>query len=303
MFAVTYFKLVRWKNLLLITYSFLIIKFFLFKSLHLNTKLSVFQFTILLLAILLITASGYIINDIHDVKADLINKPKKVIVTKIISKETALRWYKITNTLGILAGVMLSIQLQKPTSAFIFLGTALLLYLYAKKLKGIALVGNLTVSFLIALCFLILPYFELPDLPNNQNYNVALTILIVLSLFAFSINLVREIVKDIEDINGDYALNIYTLPILIGRKRTKEIAAALCLFPLSLVIFMIVNFKETYKITSLYLLFSTLIPLLYIMFKLRTIKSKKKFHNISTILKIMMFLGINSVLIFSIFQQ
>ena len=107
-----------------------------FPSLLIETRLDLFSFLILLFSIVLITAAGYIINDIEDVISDNINKPKKLLISKVISVEKATEWYKIINTLGIALGIAFCLKIGKPTYSFIFIGTSILLYFYAKKLKS-----------------------------------------------------------------------------------------------------------------------------------------------------------------------
>ena len=297
-----YFKLIRWKNLLLVTYIFLIIKLLFFPSFYVETMLTGFQFFILLLSILLITAAGNIFNDIQDIKADLINEPQKVIVSKFVTVENAKRWYKITNTSGIVLGIALCLKIEKPTYSFFFIGAALLLYYYSIKLKSKPFIGNLVISFLIAFSILILGIFEIDFSVKNEYQNIAINIIIVLSIFAFTLNLIREIVKDIEDINGDNALNNKTLPIIFGINRIKVFSSFLCIIPIALIMLLIINYSHIYKITMLYLLFFSLIPLLYFLLKIRIAKKKKDFHKLSNLLKIIMFLGISSLIIFSIFH-
>ena len=113
--SAVYFKLIRWKNLLLIIYVYLLIKLLFFPLFSVKTSLSLFSFFILLISTVLITGAGYIINDIIDVKSDSINKPKKLIVSKIISIEKARQWYKVTNTLGIALGIAFCLNIGKPT--------------------------------------------------------------------------------------------------------------------------------------------------------------------------------------------
>ena len=156
-----FLKIIRWKNLLLLVYTQLIIKLILFKSFTIESQLSTVQFVTFVLALLFITAAGYIINDIYDVKSDLINKPSKVIVSKIISKENAQRWYLITNTFGIVFGIIVSLSVQKPAYSFIFIGASLLLYYYSKTLKSMPLIGNSIVSLLIGSSILILYIFDI----------------------------------------------------------------------------------------------------------------------------------------------
>ena len=131
---------------------------------------------------------------------------------------------------------------------------------------------------------------------------MAFTIIKALSIFAFCMNLTREIIKDIEDVNGDYVLKISTLPILLGITRTKNIANLTILLPIGLLLFILLNFSESYKFTMLYLLITVFLPLVYISIKLFSVKNKNDFKKISTLLKITMFLGVNSLIIFSKFH-
>ena len=300
MVLATYFKLVRWKNLLLIVFVFFVLKFSFFSTLQIQTKLSVVDFLLLLLSVLAITAAGYIINDIFDVKTDLINKPTKVIVSQKISLETAKKWYKTTNTVGIVLGIALCIKISKPTHSFIFIGISLLLYYYSKKIKTTPFIGNFLVSLLIAFSVLIFPLFEIELIAKNNNQNLASQIIWMLFFFAFSLNLIREIVKDIEDVNGDYNLKMNTLPILLGILRTRRLILFLCIIPIGILLFIILKYSSIYKFTVLYLLLFVLMPLLYFTVKLRSAKKKTEFHKLSQLLKIIMLLGINSLLIFSI---
>lgn len=296
----TYLNLVRWKNLLLIIFVFFVLRFSLFNALEIETNLSLIEFFILLMSVLAITASGYIINDIFDIKTDLINKPNKVIVSQKISSETGKIWYKITNTIGIALGMALCIKISKPTYSFIFIGVALLLYFYSKKFKTIPFLGNFIVALLVAISVLILPLFDI-DLNADKNTQIlAIQIIWTVSVFAFSLTLIREIVKDIEDVNGDYNLKMRTLPILFGGSRTQKFVLFLCLIPIGMLLYIIVNFAAIYKFTVLYLLFFVLIPILYFGFKLKYAMKKREFYKLSLLLKIIMFLGINSLIIFSI---
>jgi len=297
-----FLNLVRWKNLLLITYVFILLKFQFFKVFNTKTNLTDFQFFLLLFSVLAIMAAGYIINDIFDIKTDEINKPNKVIVSRLISVEKAQNWYKILNVIGIGLGIILCLKIEKPTYSFIFICASLLLYYYSKKLKKIPFIGNLTIAFLISFSIFILAIFEMNVVEKSEINNFSFYSILILSGFAFIINIIREIVKDIEDVNGDNTLNLKTLPIIFGRKRIQYLASIFCLIPIGFLAYIILIFNETYKFLTIYLLFFSLIPLLYIFIKLRSVKKKKEFHQLSSLLKIIMFLGINSLLILSIFN-
>ena len=292
-----FLNLIRWKNLLLIAYIQIVIKFLFFPHFTIASNLTNFQFFILLTAIISITAAGYIINDILDIETDRINKPIKVIISMFFTEEIAKKWYLYLNTLGIFLGVFISLKIQKPTLSFIFIGAALLLYYYSKKLKSLPLIGNITVSFLVTINVLILLIFDLNSSIKDHDYNLVFSTILIVSFFAFCINIIRELVKDIEDVNGDYYLNMNTLPILIGRNRTKYIVTILCAFLVILLILFVTIFASEYKVISLYTIVFIVLPLLYITLKISKIKSQKKLHKISSLLKLIMFFGINIFII------
>ena len=298
----TYFKLIRWKNLLLIVFIFFVFKFLVFKTFHLDTNLSISYFIILLLSVLCITAAGYIVNDIFDIKSDSINKPDKLIVSKKITIEKAKQWYKITNVIGIFLGVLFCLKINKPTYSFVFISCALLLYFYSKKIKSTPLLGNILVSILTSVSVLILPLFDINFIAVYNNQPIVIQLIVAVSIFAFCLNLIRELVKDIEDVNGDYSLNMKTLPILIGVRRTRKIALIFTIIPILLLIYIVFKYSAIYKFSVLYLLLFVLIPLFYFAVRLKSAKNKTEFHTLSFGLKIIMFLGINSLIIFSIFQ-
>lgn len=295
-----FFKLIRWKNLLLILYTQLLLKYYFFTSFNITTKLTDFQFFILIFSIILITASGYIINDIFDINTDLINKPEKVIISKKITVDKGKKLYLLINTIGIALGIYLSLNIQKPTFSFLFIGASLLLYYYSKNFKSKPLIGNVIVSFLIAISILIIIWFDIDFSIKTHSQQLIIYSVWFLSFFAFFLNLIREIIKDIEDINGDYALNMNTLPILVGRKRTRYLASVICAFPLSLLLFILIKYSFEYKFTMLYLLIGTFLPILYVAIKLLNVKTPKNLNKLSTLLKIIMFLGINSLVILSL---
>ena len=187
-----FFRLIRWKNLLFIIYAQILIKFLFFPVFNIATNLSIFQFSIFLLGVILISAAGYIINNIEDLKTDLVNAAEKVVVSKQISIDSAKRLYLILNTFGIVFGLGLCLNIQKPSFSFIFIGTSLLLYYYSKKLKSKALIGNITVSLLIAVSMLLLGLLDVNQTFQNGTQSFALTVLFYLACFAFLLNLIRE---------------------------------------------------------------------------------------------------------------
>lgn len=297
---VAFLKLIRWKNLLLILYLQFILKLLVFPSFKVATNLSLFQFIILSSSVLLITAAGYIINDILDLKTDLINKPEKVLVSKQFSIEKSKQLYLWINSIGLVLGIGLSLQIEKPPYSFVFISASLLLYYYSKKFKTMPLIGNFIVSVLIAFSILIIYVIDIDSSIQTSAQEFVEKLIFGLALFAFLLNLIRELIKDIEDTKGDYGLNMNTLPILIGKKRTQITASFICALSVGLLALIIISIASIYKFTAIYLIIFTVLPLTYIGIKLRSINSLKGLKKVSLFLKIIMFLGLNSIILISL---
>ena len=282
-----FFQFIRYKNLLILVFVQLLFSFFFFKTdVNIVTLLLIIQSTVLL------AAAGNIINDFFDIETDLINKPNKVIVGKLISKKTTLLLYFVFNLFGILSGIVLAVMMDKIYAVFFFISISFLLYLYSSKLKKIPLLGNLVVSLLIAFSILMLSIFPPTTAALPINYHIYL---IIYAVFAFTLNLIREIVKDIEDIDGDYKQHLKTLPIVLGRKRTQHIVYYLCLLPF---IAIVILSSATKQISiQIYSIVALILPLAYFMYHIKEVKSKEKLHQLSGLLKIIMLLGILSILL------
>ncbi|SDW93587.1 4-hydroxybenzoate polyprenyltransferase [Lutibacter oricola] len=299
MSVAVFFNLIRYKNLLLLIYFQLLIKYLLFPAFNIVEVFSSIQFIIFLLALVCITAAGNIINDIFDVEIDKVNKPNTYIVSRLISKEKAKRLYLFVNSIGVISGIYLSLNIQKPQYSFIFITVSLLLYYYSKKIKGTLLLGNIIVSFLIALSVYLLAIFNISNKTLIENSLYVKIILLLYTIFAFFINFSREIIKDIQDIIGDYKLKLNTLPISIGIKRSKSIIAISCFIVLSLLLFLTLTFAEYYKYTFLYLLLFSFLPLFYISIQILKSTTNKDFKKISLLLKIIMLFGVSSIILLS----
>ncbi len=294
-------NLIRWKNLLMIAFVQLLIKYALFKPFNVDITLNWFGFLLLILSTLCIAAAGNIINDIQDVETDIVNRPEKVIIGKKVTEKTAYNLFIILNVIGVGLGFYLSNLVGRSGFFAIFVIISALLYIYATYLKQTLLVGNIVISVLVAMSVLIVGLFELLPVVNTQNQATQLTffkILLDYALFAFIINLVREVAKDIEDIDGDYKAGMNTLPIAIGRERATKVLFALTLLPLFGVVYYMLTYLYKQQIAVGYFLLFLVAPLLYITIKSFSAKTKKDVRHISTILKIVMFLGMLSLLLY-----
>ena len=293
--------LIRYKNLLLIIIVQLLIHYALFLPFEVDAVLNNFGISLLVLATICIAAAGNIINDINDVETDLINKPNKVIVGKSITENKAYTWFILFNIIGIAIGFYLSLRVGKNQFFAIFVITSLLLYLYATTLKHYAIIGNLLVSGLVALSILVVPIFDLLPVMTVENQQAQLTffkIVVDYALFALVINFVREVVKDIEDVDGDHKAGMQTLPILLGRDRAKHIAFFLSLLPIAGVIYYLSNYLYQQQILVAYFLVFVIAPLIYCSIKLFSAKRKEAFRRISLFYKIIMLMGLLSILLY-----
>ena len=298
----SYLNLIRLQNLIIIALIQVFIRFGLFIPLGANITLSDFEFFLLVIATLCIAAAGNIINDIYDVEIDKINKPDKVIIGKKIAENTAYYLFIIFNVIGVGLGFYISNQIEKPEFFGFFIVTSALLYLYANFLKSIPILGNVVVSALVAFSLIIVGIFDLfPAITflNKENQSLIFSILLNYSFFAFYINLMREIVKDIEDIDGDKNGGLSTLPIILGRKRTSYIVFGMSILALFGTVYYIYIHLYNYTYAVIYFLLFILAPLLYFSIKVWDASNKNDYTFLSKLLKIMMLLGMCSILLYT----
>lgn len=294
-------NLIRYKNLLMIAIVQLLIKYALFEPFGVAITLNGFGFSLLVIATLCLAAGGNIINDIYDKETDAINKPDKVIVGKTVSEKTAYNLFIAFNVIGVGVGFYLSHLVGKSGFFVLFVGISGLLYLYASYFKQLILVGNLLVSILVALSIIIVGLFELLPAITQENQATQVTFFKILwdyALFAFIINLLREMVKDIEDIDGDHKAGMNTLPIALGRERAKKFVFALSFVPIAATVYYVVTYLFKQQLVVGYFLLFIIAPLIYVSIKIFTAETKKDYHAISNILKLVMFFGMLSLLLY-----
>jgi 4-hydroxybenzoate polyprenyltransferase len=252
----------------------------------------------LVLSTVCIAAGGYVINNIMDQDTDEIAKPQNRVVGVSISETVAYNWYIGLTIVGVGIGFYLSNVIYKPTFASMFILVATLLYVYATNLKQIPLLGNVIVAFLLSVSILIIALFDIfpaTDMDNKIRMGEAFNILVDYAIFAFIINLIRELVKDLEDMDGDSATGINTLPIAIGINKTKILVGILTVTAIALLVYYI----KVHLFDLDYVLYYGLVfivgPLIFLGVKLIQAQDKKEYHFLSTLLKIVLFFGILSV--------
>ena len=295
-----FLRLIRYQNLLLLAFMQLIFRFGFLKFQNVPLALADWQFGLLVLATVCIAAGGYIINAVYDRETDTINRPESFMIGRDLSESAAYNWYAAFNIIGVGAGFYLSNVIEKPSFAAIFIVISGTLYMYSAAMKQSLLIGNIIVALLLAFSILIIGVFDLfpaITLDNKGNMATLFGILIDYAVFAFILNFIREIVKDLEDINGDYNAGMSTLPIVLGVSRTVKLVFALSLIPIGLIIYYINQYLYSSDLiwASAYGMLLILAPLLYVTVKLWQAKTQQEFHHISSILKLILLFGIISI--------
>lgn len=300
-----FLKLIRYKNLLMLAFMQVLFRYAFLKQQNIPLALADWQYTLLVLSTVLLAAAGYVINNIYDVATDSINKPNDVVVGKGISETAAYNIYIGLNISGVALGFLLSNIIMRPMFASLFILIASLLYFYATTLKQIMILGNFVVAALLSVSVLIIGVFDLFPATNSENQAQMASFFSILTdyaLFAFMINFIREIIKDIEDVNGDYNQGMNTLPIAIGISRAAKIAVAFAVVSF-IVCLLYVNkyfFDNNLFIATFYAFAFVLAPLLYFIVKIVGAKGQKDYHHLSMILKLILFFGILSILVITI---
>lgn len=307
---IDFFRLIRYKNLLIIILTMYAIRFgIIYPFLHsiaFSMQFDELHFALLVISTISIAAAGYAINDYFDVRSDIANHPESVLVGTKISRRSALTINNIFNFIGVAIGFYVSYYIHLTKFGLLFLLISGTLWFYSSYFKKMLLWGNIIVAAFAALIPLIPVLFEIPLLnsiidpsrPPVEAKTVSVIFFFALgySYFAFMLTLMREIIKDMEDMHGDNELNRKTLPLVFGIQKSKFVVFALSLIvTLSIFFIYIIFFKDLVSI--LYLTLLVIIPLIYLMVKLHKAVGQKEFYNISKQLKFVMFTGLAFVII------
>jgi 4-hydroxybenzoate polyprenyltransferase len=299
-----YLKLIRYQNLLMLAFMQLIIRYGFLKMQGVQLALADWQYGLLILSTVLIAAAGYVINDIFDQQADHENKPSKIVIGTEISEENAYYIYAGLNVTGVAIGFYLSNVIERPGFAAIFILIAATLYFYATSLKQMMIIGNVVVAVILAASVLIIVVFDIFPATYDGNQQLMTNVSSVLldyAVFAFIVNLLREMVKDLEDVNGDYNQGMNTLPIALGVNRTARLVFFLSLAPI-IILLLYINkyyFANNLYLSVIYALVLVVAPLIYFSIRMWSAKSKKDFGHLSLVLKLVIFFGIVSMAIVS----
>jgi 4-hydroxybenzoate polyprenyltransferase len=264
-------------------------------------------FVLLMISSVVIAAAGYIINDYFDLNIDQVNKPDKLIVEKVINRRWVILWHLLLSLIGILLFLYIDIKTNTRFLTIANAGCVLLLFLYSISLKKKLLVGNILISILTAWVILVIAWAETSNLLQTMaigSYTEKITrITFLYAGFAFVISLIREVVKDMEDIEGDRRYGCKTMPIVWGIIASKIFVAVwlvVLIAALSIVQFYVLQFRWWWS--AAYCIIFIIVPLLHIFKKLFQANTSADYHKLSTAIKLTMFTGILSMLFFRFYM-
>jgi len=238
-----------------------------------------FQLFLLILSSSIAIASGYIINNFYDYEKDLINKPIKSKIDKVIRKRTKLSLYITLNFLCIYTSSLVSWRAVLFFSIYIFV-----IWLYSHKLKRILFIGNIVSSLLSVIpFFIILIYYK--------NFEL---IIFLYAIFLFLIVYMREIIKDLENIKGDFTLDYRTIPVVYGEKSSKYLLSIVSLLTLAIIYILLSGFDTG---MMFYYYYFSIAVLLFFIIVLWKYDSKKYYNFLHNLLKFLIVLGVLSIVL------
>jgi 4-hydroxybenzoate polyprenyltransferase len=259
----------------------------------------------MVLATMCVGASGYVINDYFDTRTDQINRPQRVVVGKFVSRRETMALHVVFSLMSIILGTLVSARVGLPSLGIIYAMITGLLWFYSTTYKRQIFLGNFVVALLTAIVPYMVLLYEIPMIrkaymPDMNYFHVSLAYIwywvSAFAVFAFMMSVIREIIKDIEDIEGDTLHGRNTLPIKWGVKAVKIIVLSLTIISLALLGWLMYNFVFD-KLSVSYLIVTVCLPWIYTIFYTLKGKTPSDFHKASIGCKITMLTGLGYALI------
>ncbi len=298
-----FLRLVRWPNLLFILLAESLFHFFIYKPLYPNAALTAdYPFYFIVATSICIAAAGYIINDYFDVNIDQVNKPQSVVVGAHISRRWVIFWHLILSMGGVYISLIAFPFQQYLHIHFSNLATILILWFYSTNFKRDFLIGNVVIAVLTAWTIGVVYFskFTLIQLAHPTHMQPTdlkfFKLTLLYSSFAFILTLVREALKDMEDMTGDEKFGCKTMPIAWGLQTTKVyVAVWLMVLILVLSIIQLYTIPFEWWIPITYCILTIIAPLVYVLFHLKQAFSSADFKRLSRWIKFAMLMGILSM--------
>ena len=254
-------------------------------------------------AIVLIAAGGYVVNDYFDVKIDRINRPEDVVVTRTVSKPTAMRMSIGLSVTGALCGIGVAVLLRSMTLGILFVIVPGLLWFYSSSYKRLLLIGNITIALLAGLTPLVVALANVAQLrllyetilPYTTLEHDLYAWLGGFALFAFLLTWIREIVKDLQDQMGDRELECHTLPIVWGERWTKIFVTVLIVLTIAVIGHLwwhVLPFDRSWlSLSTRYIALGIVTPLLCSLWLLWSAKIPSDYKTCQQVVKFTMLIG------------
>lgn len=306
-----FFRLIRYPNLIYIALTQFLLQYCVVAPVLVKSgevpSLSGAEFFLLSLSTILIAAGGYIINDYFDINIDIVNKPDKMVVDKIISRRWAMAWHTIFNMAGVSLGFIVAWKTGQIYLGLTQVISSLLLWFYSTSFKRQVLIGNVVISLLTALSVVVVGFYEKQIYESFEAImspvgRKLIQIIGIYALFAFIISMVREVVKDLEDMIGDSKDGCRTIPIVWGMQPAKRLCDGFFLaLQLLLVLVELRVWILGWWVAIIYLLVFVQLPCIYAWVLLRKAHLPAHYHRVSSLVKWVMLTGILSMIFFKLF--
>jgi 4-hydroxybenzoate polyprenyltransferase len=309
----SFLKLIRVRNLLIIAFTQYMVRWCLVfpilkaQSSFYTLQLTEVQFFLLVLSTVMIAAAGYIINDYFDVRLDKVNKPERLVIDKGVKRRVAMGAHMVVNILAFLIGLFVSYSVGLTKLAFIHFIAISGMWFYSTTFKKQFLIGNVVIALFTAMVPFIAVMYELlacykAYLPIDEtlSYKPVWIYISGICVFTFLIALIREIIKDMEGVEGDKEYGYNTMPVVIGLRASKFVVAGIVIAIIGFLAYyqlLQLNIKDV--LTFFYFLFALEIPILYLMYKIIKADTKQAFTQTLKITQLIMFAGICYLFVFA----
>ncbi len=299
-------RLIRWPNLFFIILSQCLFQYCIYNPLyHINSSDTPVSFFLIMLASVFIAAAGYAINDYFDVNIDQVNKPTKVVVSNIINRRWVIFWHFFFSLSGIYI-TLIAFSFQQYWHIHLAnLLSILLLWFYSTNIKKKLLIGNVLIAILTAWVIGVVYFskFTMSELINVRNTTTAdlrlFKLMILYAAFAFVLTIIREALKDIEDMEGDAKFGCRTLPIVWGLKATKVYLAVWLVVVIGiLTIIQLYVVPFGWWLSIVYCIVFIIAPLVLVLYKLNKSFTSHDFNVLSNWVKLAMLAGVLSMVFF-----
>lgn len=310
-----FFKLIRWPNLLFIIITQLLFFYCIYMPIKGNAQLqtNTYLLYVLIFASVCIAAAGYVINDYFDIQIDAINKPNKVVINNFIKRRWAIVWHWILSGIGVGISIYVGMLMHEKIIFIVNGFCVVILWFYSTYFKKKILVGNVIIAMLTAWVILVIYFYVGSDLllykafvnSDINNGIIARKFFKVTMLFvgfAFITTIIREVIKDLEDMEGDRRYGCNTMPIAWGVPVTKVFVAVWILVAVGVLATLIIYaWLSGWWLAVMYLFVFLILPFCYLLYALFLAKSTLHFHQLSRYIKLIMLTGILSMALFYYF--